>query len=1036
MLRRILHSIALFLAIAIAYQAYALVVVPWVEPELAMRQPRSFEPPKTNDGDAVNRYQRLLAAYFPADHWSQTRPPIVIENDAGTVMFVLDEYDRTNNGGVTLSHFALLIFPTPRQQSPTPPRNAIILEAPQGARLQFDKNFRPERGEIGAIQRGEFPGKITIRSDMNEPGPTDDLVVETSNLEMNSKLLFTRSEVRFRLGPNVGGGRELEIRLLEEEPSKAKAGMKIASVDSLEIFHDVRLRLHLNASSLLPGDKPHSQTKSPSPTATKLGDPAQPPVEVTCKGPFHFDFIKYVASFDEEVEVWQVNPNGPADELRADRLDLCFARKQDSAPPEAADTETASRQKNDIRWLEPDRIVAEGYPVVITSPARDAEVRGRCVQLMLRQRRVAIEGGQDVAIKYGPNVLQAPQILYQHPAEDSQTKIGTFRASGPGSLSYLPDPNKPDQVFQANWLASVELGRHNGQPVLTVAGRPSLGVTNVGLLTADQVKMFFREVEIDGKTQPIPDRMNAAGQVEINSRELLARTSALAATFHVEELAAAAATGGATSDAANENGFAQFGLQNAAGPAARQYQVQSDNMHLAIALRGKRAAPTTLACNGHVAFRELAGPQLGGEQPFEVSGGQLTAERLDGDALVTVRGIAPGATPDPHAAAEDLLAHISARGMTIKAADVKLDVGQNRLWIDGPGVADMLLKRDLSGKDSANPTPMELRWIGGLAFDGRTIHVEGNVQVEGPDDHLTCQVIEARLTSHVNFRERVDQNAIELLEVECRGRVTMDHKSRDEVGVTSYERMELEMLKVNQQTGDIAGNGPGVIRSTHFASQLPGLATPGAPQAAVASGNTKLHFLRVDFRQGLAGNVYLRSIKFLTGVRAVYGPIDAWEQELDANRPELLPPDTLMITSEELRVNEDPVLANHRVRDMNQATGSPLGPTQLVQMTAERNVRIDGQSPKQGVFAATADRASYTRSKEQFILEGSTRMPATLWHTNPLTGQRIDNSAAKITYNRLTGEAVWDGTQSFEFTPGASKGGSIKSAVGPAAVRQ
>ena len=100
----------------------------------------------------------------------------------GSVMFVLDDYERHDDGRVDLSHFALLIFPTPRQQSATPPRDAIILEAPQGAELQFDKNFRPERGEIGSIQRGEFPGKITIRSDMHEPGPDDDLVIETTDL--------------------------------------------------------------------------------------------------------------------------------------------------------------------------------------------------------------------------------------------------------------------------------------------------------------------------------------------------------------------------------------------------------------------------------------------------------------------------------------------------------------------------------------------------------------------------------------------------------------------------------------------------------------------------------------------------------------------------------------------------------------------------------------------------------------------------------------------------------------------------------------
>jgi hypothetical protein len=1031
MLRCILHSTATLIAIIVAYEAYVLALVPWIEPTLAVRPSQRVDPEKiAQGGGSVSIYQRVLAAYFPADHWSQTRPPKVIENGTGSVMFVLDDYERHDDGRVDLSHFALLIFPTPRQQSATPPRDAIVLEAPQGARLQFDKNFRPERGEIGAIQRGEFPGKITIRSDMREPGPEDDLMIETSDLEMNSKLLFTQNEVRFRLGPNVGGGRELEIRLLEEDTQKSKAGLKIASVDSLEIFRDVRLRLDLGSSSLIPGDEPAQKTK-PASAASPLGDASKPPVEVTCSGPFHFDFIKYVAGFDENVEVWQVNPEGPADQLHCDRLDLCFARKQDAgAPPPRAQLEASSRQRADVRWLEPDRIIAEGYPVVITSPARGAEVRGRRVQLMLRQRKVAIEGGDDVSVSYGPNVLRAPQIQYQHPAADAETKIGTFRASGPGTLNYVPDPTKPDQVFQAEWQASVELGRHNGQPVLTVAGRPKLSVTNMGLLTADQVRVFLREVEVDGKVQPLPDRMSAVGQVEINSRELIARTRQLTASFHVEEPAPAAAASGA----APANGLAQFNLNRGAGSVERQYQVQSDEMQLDVALRGKRAAPTTLACNGNVAFRELPNGQTDNPEPLDVRGGQLTAERLDSDALVTIHGATPaGVIGGAAATSGGELAQIRARGMTVHAADVQLDVGQNRLWIDGPGVADMLLKRSLTGKEAAGPTPLELRWQGGLAFDGlkRQILIQRDVQVDGSDDHLRCDEVEVRLTSAVDFGKRVEQNAIEVEQVECRGRVNLDHTSRDEVGVTSHERMELARLAVNQQTGAISGTGPGVIRSTHLSNQLPGLTVPGAVPNPIPKSDAKLHFLRVDFQQGLEGNITNREITFLTRVRTIYGPVDAWEQELDGNRPEMLPPDTLTLTSEKLRVNEDPLTVNHRTRDLLAANSSPIG---KIQMMAELNVRIEGQSPKQGMFFATAERVSYTQMKEQLILEGNNRVPATLSHTDPLTGQKIENSAGKIIYNRLSGQAEWDTVRSFEFTPG--NGGSLKNALGPSAARQ
>jgi hypothetical protein len=1040
MLQRTLHSIGMFVAIFVAYRAYVLALVPWIEPPLVVRPALSvdIEPGDPSVG-SVSRYQRVLAAYFPADHWSLMRPPKVIENESGSVMFVLDDYERHDDGRVDLSHFALLIFPTARQPVGEPPRDAVVLEAPQGAKLQFDKNFRPERGEVGAIQHGEFPGKITIRSDMRDPGPEDDLLIETTDLEMNSTLLYTQNEVRFRLGPNVGGGREMEIRLQEEETAKARAGLKIVSVQSLEIFREVRLRLHLGTKSLLPGhgdevdaEKDQEAAKGKGPAAL-LGDASKPPVEVTCKGPFHFDFIKYIAGFDKDVEVWQVNPDGPADQLSCDKLDLCFARKQDAlAPPPSADLEGSNRQRADVRWLEPDRVIAEGYPVRITSPSRQAEVRGRRVQLLLRQRKVAIEGGDDVSIAYGPNVLKAPNIQYQDPGVgdsgvDAGTKIGTFRAFGPGTLNYTPDPTKPDQVFQAEWQASVELGRFNGQPVLTVAGRPRMMMTNVGMLTADQVRVFLREVEVDGKTQPLPDRMNAVGQVEINSPQLLARTRQLTANFRVED--PAPATAGAPGAEPQQNGLAHFNLDRDAGPAERQYQVQSDEMQLEVAMRGKRAAPKTLACNGHVAFRELPNAQNSTGEPLEVSGEQLIAEHLDTAALVTIRGTAPQAGV---AATDAALAQIRARGMTVHAADVKLDVGKNRLWIDGPGVANMLLKRSIAGGETPTPTPLELDWQGGLVFDGRTIVVDRGVAIDGPDDHLRCDRLSARLTSDVNFGKRVDQDAIDVEIVECSGRVAMDHRSRDEKGITSHERMELEQLAINQQTGAINGRGPGVIRSTRYGDAMPGLATPGSAPNPLPSSDAKLHFLRVDFQQGLTGNFINREITFQTRVRTVYGPVDAWEQELDGNRPESLPPDTMTLTSDSLRVNEDPLTANHRSHDAAAATNMSLV---KVQMLAEGNVNVEGQSPKQGAFSAMAERLAYSQYKQQLILEGSPRVLAKIRYSDPASGQMIENAAMMIMYDITTGLPALDGARSLEVTPGTGSG-AFKNALGPFAPRQ
>jgi hypothetical protein len=295
--------------------------------------------------------------------------------------------------------------------------------------------------------------------------------------------------------------------------------------------------------------------------------------------------------------------------------------------------------------------------------------------------------------------------------------------------------------------------------------------------------------------------------------------------------------------------------------------------------------------------------------------------------------------------------------MTVRAAVVQINQGQNRLWIDGPGVATLLMTRDLSGRATASPVPMKIGWQGGLEFDGRTIVVRRNILAESPDDALSCDELAARLTSNVEFGKRVDQNAIDLAEIECRGHVAMDHKSRDATGITSHERVELARLTVNWQSGVIGGDGPGVIRSTRFADQLVALSNHGATANPIVPRNTKLYFLRVDFLDRLGGNLHTHEISFFERVRTVYGPVDAWEQELDADRPELLPPDTLTLTSDALEIRESPLAARNRPQELAQIGRQSLGPVQLV---AAGNVRIDGQSTTQGSFAATADRASRT----------------------------------------------------------------------------
>jgi hypothetical protein len=362
------------------------------------------------------------------------------------------------------------------------------------------------------------------------------------------------------------------------------------------------------------------------------------------------------------------------------------------------------------------------------------------------------------------------------------------------------------------------------------------------------------------------------------------------------------------------------------------------------------------------------------------------------------------------------VAQLTGRGVNVLADSVQLDQRDNRLWSNGPGKATLLVTRDLNGAPSTTPIPITISWEGGLEFDGRTVTFRRNIVVAGTDDTLRCNELSARLSTPLKFGQSIDGRSIELAEVECRGNVSIDHRSRDDVGITSHERLQMARLTINQQTGEISGDGPGVLRSTRFGNSLTSFAAPplgSSPAAMVAPppgfSGSKLNFLRLDFQNRIAGNMHLRELSFQGRVRTVYGPVDSWEQEIDTNRPEAFPPETLRLSCDELRVNEDPIAARAAAQSHGK-NGSPLGP---VQLQALGNVQLNGQSAERGAFSAQADRASYDQSKEVFILEGDIRTPVTVRYTGQ---QGAPPMARKVIYNRASGDLKIDDVLYIEFT--------------------
>ena len=337
MLTRLTHAGIAFALTVVVYQAYVLLAVPFIEPPgtHVIRQVADAIPIDSPDYVPPHKYRELLSAYFPAGHWTLTAPPKSFDN--GQAMIVLDDYQPKEDGEVRVNKCAVLFFPHERVPGEAPPRDAVILEAPHGAVIQLDQGFRAGFGGIGRLQWARLLGDITVRSDMQEAGPQDDLLLKTRDLYMNQDLIRTDADVDMRLGEHWGKGRVLEIRLVAIERGKLSAGPDIGGIDTLEIVQDVEAHLAVQSAGLFDENNPQ----------VKLPQGELPPVHITSQGRFRFDFTANLASFVDHVRLEQNYSNGARNRLNCDALSLYLAGDDETVSPVVDDPAKATSVAGD-----------------------------------------------------------------------------------------------------------------------------------------------------------------------------------------------------------------------------------------------------------------------------------------------------------------------------------------------------------------------------------------------------------------------------------------------------------------------------------------------------------------------------------------------------------------------------------------------------------------------------------------------------------------------------------------------------------------
>lgn len=1021
-MRRLVHAAVSFVIVLLAYGAYGWVAVPLIEP--VTDRPELPTHGGTSGGRDSRPELEMLSVLFPAGSWELDNPKM-LENDQFKLL--IRDYRNLGDGRVELRPCTMVLLPEaePDEDARQRMQRAIVLQAPHGALLSFDRPLNISRGDIGRLIAAQLIGPITIRGRGRLPGPEDDLELTTRDVQMNEQQVWTPHPVEFRWGPNHGRGQQMRITLRRGEKTGAR-GPNIAGIEVFELAHIENLHIELGGSRGR-GDRTVGGATKVAATASASGLPRSSekpggllragnekqrvPIEITCRGPFRCDFVQQNITLEDEVTVWRVNPDGPTDRLVADSLLIALCRRDPRGGSPAAAAPPDDQSKPQTFDFDVDYIEARGRPVVFSAPSEKLEARGGRMRYELLIERITLDGAEETWIRQGGNEVHGRNLQYQS-APDG--RIAMARADGPGWMR-ARSAERPQEFFEARWGEQLHLRPSDGSQVLSLLGGAELTYGGFGTLWAKEIHGWFieRVSPADRRTALDPDRMLARGTVQLQAEQLSGAVEQLEVWFEpavaVQPPQPAAANAPQAAEPPALGGWESADDPNAAGPAPPG-PAPLRHIHFNASLLRSRvlwspqgqSEPSELLFEGNVRINEAAGSPDG--RALLVVGDRLhVIEALRPEAAVVVSG-----RP----------ARVEVRGLGLTGSNINLNRGTNRLWVEGSGWMDVPIDRDMDGRPLPEPQQVRIDWKRQMNFDGRTARFEENVIAASSTMNLRTESLDVQFDPPIRFAEFTGRTNPTVEQLLCRCGVLMENRSYNNGAQTSFERLHVVDLALNLRTGALSAGGPGWLSSVRRAEGESAPVVPGLPFARNASAGaaaarnplmpaagrdpvgttaeTALWGLQVRFQGTTSGNVRQRSLQFNQQVAAAFAPVHSWTATLPVDQPELLGPDGFVMHCDQLRIDQ---------------VASVLRDRRSLELTASGNTVVEGNN-----FTARAARMTYAEAKDLLVFEGDGRNDANLYQQKQAGGERSHVAARKIRYWNKAKKLEIDGARSLELS--------------------
>ncbi|WP_145053704.1 hypothetical protein [Lignipirellula cremea] len=1004
-----------FTVVLAVYWLYALTAVRFLEPQARLRSSGPVQAGQAASTSEMARRQGLAALFGP-DAWELASPK-VLETEQGQLLF--EDY-RTLPGGQMEVKPLTLIFQSKKQADDDKPVRPIVMRAPEGAVLNFDNELDLSRAEIGKLVGGRLLGEIHIFSPESEPGADDRLDIRTKHVQITESRVWTVHPVAFRMGQSHGSGRDLTIVLLPQDSgSSSKTASSFGALKTLSLVHVDKFVIDAGGAGKLmsstPGD---SVAAAPPQPGQATADNNEGPIEISCDGPFQFDFVGRNAWFKRNVDVFKHYPDGPSDSLACQYLLLEFDEKKDDPASSTSPGDTpASDKANDDEaddnskfsaQLDLRRIVAVGQPVKLEAPSRDASAIGNYLEFTTVNNRVHLAGDQQVALRQGSRWMYARQLEY----ELSEThKFGPVWAEGPGRIEgQAPVPSddggKADQPFEVTWKKSLRIEpAEAGQYLLTLDDSASVRVEPFGGFSAAQMFVWFHEAPVfpdpaspalasspDGvKTQMQIDRMVALGQVRIDSPRLTGSTQRFEAFVRQADPSIPLAPGDDSmrppvGSAATSSGPGN-GLFGASGEAQSRFDVSGDLVRVDAVQSGKVTVIDNIAVSGNARVKETQTEKLG-EAPLVVTGDTLEVKKAQ--------------SPQTFLQVIGQPATVSARGMVAKGGNIQLDRGRNQLWINGPGSMTLPLvsARQQAGQNGSptqetsshklaglgqTPPWVTIAWRRRMDFDGVVARFLEEVHATTESQQVLTGMLEVAFDQRVDFADPKKNDKAQARRFTFSNGVVLKNRTEENNAVTAFDQLQAGSLLIDQLTGELHADGPGWISSARYGNvqqmspgPLQAPAQPAAGAVAAAAKPAELNYLKVEFQKEVVGNIHRREIDLYGKVKTVYGPIARWDEVLLIDRPESFGSQGVQVTCDHLNLVE---------------RGPQITPSRKAfELLAQGNVYVERPT-----MTARADRLSYTESKDLLVLRGDGRNDAEITQQARI-GDEWSHASARIIY--------------------------------------